>query len=55
MLAAIAGSQTICAEILTTVVGEFRDTIAAAGTALGDEGTIPDLVRAGYGSASFRR
>jgi len=46
MLNAIQDSEGICATILGNVVGEFRDTIAAAGTPIGTEGTIPDLVRA---------
>jgi hypothetical protein len=46
MLNNIAGSAGICADILGNVVGEFRDQIAVAGTALGDEGTVPDMVRA---------
>lgn len=44
-LGAIQGSMTACDEILATVVGEFRDTIAAVGTTLGEDGTIPDMVR----------
>jgi hypothetical protein len=45
MLNSIAGSTATRADILGNVIGEFRDTIAAAGTALGPEGTVPDLVR----------
>lgn len=41
----IQQSEEIGASILTNVVGEFRDAIESAGTALGDSGTIPDLVR----------
>lgn len=46
MLNNIAGSPGVCAEILGNVIGEFRDMIAAAGTPVGVEGTVPDLVRA---------
>lgn len=45
VLHAIQGNDTVCTELLANVVGEFRDAIAAAGTALGPSGTIPDLVR----------
>lgn len=41
----IQGSSTIGADVLTNVVGEFRDTIESAGTALGASGYVPDLVR----------
>lgn len=46
MMQNIQGSTDTGAEILTNVVGEFRDTIAAAGTPL-SSGTdeLPDLVR----------
>ncbi len=45
MMKAIQGSDTIGAEVLTSVVNEFRDAINGTGTPLGDAGTIPDLVR----------
>ena len=42
----IQNSESVGAEVLTNVVGEFRDTIAAAGTAISEStGTIPDQVR----------
>ena len=45
MIQTIQDSTTIGAEKLNSVVGEFLETIAAAGTALGPAGEIPDLVR----------
>lgn len=45
MLNSISGSPNVRADILNNVIGEFRDTIAAAGTPLGPPGTVPDLVR----------
>lgn len=41
----IQGATNVCADLLTNVIGEFRDTIAAVGTALGAEGTVPDMLR----------
>jgi hypothetical protein len=41
----IQDSTTVGAEVLTNVIGEFRDTIEAGGTTVGDAGTVPDLVR----------
>lgn len=45
MLANIAGAADRQAEILLSVVGSFLDTIAAAGTPLGPDGTVPDMIR----------
>ena len=45
MMQTIQDSTTIGAEKLNSVVGEFLETIAAAGTALGPAGEIPDLSR----------
>jgi len=45
MMQSIQDSTTVGAEKLNSVVGEFLETIAAAGTALGAAGEIPDLVR----------
>ena len=43
---AIQGSNSIGAAIVTNVIGEFRDTIEAAGTALSSDATkLPALVR----------
>lgn len=44
-LDAIAGSVTIGESVLANVVGEFRDAAEAVGTPLGDDGTVPDMVR----------
>jgi hypothetical protein len=44
-LQAIQGSDSICDEIVANVIGEFRDAISVRAIALGEEGTIPDLVR----------
>jgi len=41
----IQGAEVTGADVLTNVIGEFRDTIEAAGTALGEAATVPDSVR----------
>ena len=45
LLANISGSQTICQEILTTVVGEFIEAIQQGGNQFATDGTVPDTVR----------
>jgi hypothetical protein len=41
----ISGSTSACAEILTTVVGEFVEAIQQGGNQFAQDGTIPDTVR----------
>jgi hypothetical protein len=41
----ISGSTSACAEILTTVVGEFVEAIQQGGNQFAQDGTIPDVVR----------
>jgi hypothetical protein len=41
----ISGSTSVCAEILTTVVGEFVEAIQQGGNQFANDGTIPDVVR----------
>jgi hypothetical protein len=41
----ISGSTSVCAEILTTVVGEFVEAIQQGGNQFANDGTVPDVVR----------
>jgi len=41
----ISGSTTVCAEILSTVVGEFIEAIQQGGNQFAQDGTVPDVVR----------
>jgi hypothetical protein len=41
----ISGSTALCAEILSTVVGEFIEAIQQGGNQFIQNGTVPDVVR----------